>query len=159
MSEHVGTWQCALYGTPYSSSKHVQCYRVTCPLTSTHKSHLWSIYSDYDWFLSHFNIHVPFVEKHSGSWVCWLKYVIRTSMNIWIISPVITNRVGDVLRAQQAWVSWGSQGLMGLTRLRPDSRGTPTARGRQSGMSKKDKRRVRRGSREQKHTEHTNQFE
>jgi len=26
-------------------------------------------------------------------------------------------------------------------------------------MSKKDKRRVRRGSREQKHTEHTNQFE
>ena len=48
---------------------------------------------------------------------------------------------------------------MGLTRLRADSRGTPTARGRQCRMSKKDKRRVRRGSRKQKHTEHTNQFE
>ena len=46
-----------------------------------------------------------------------------------------------------------------LTRLRADSRGTPTVRGRQCRMSKKDKRRVRRGSREQKHTEHTNQFE
>ena len=46
-----------------------------------------------------------------------------------------------------------------VSRKRADSRGTHTARGRQCRMSKKDKRRVRRGSREQKHTEHTNQFE
>jgi len=48
---------------------------------------------------------------------------------------------------------------MGLTRLRADSRGTPTARKRQCRMSKKEKRKVRRGSREQKHTKHTNQIE
>ena len=65
----------------------------------------------------------------------------------------------SLLRAQQAWVSCAPQGLMRLTRLRADSRGTPTARGRQCRMSKKDKRRVRRGNGEQKHTEHTNQSE
>jgi len=63
----------------------------------------------------------------------------------------------DVSREDTSSLS--PQGLMGLTRLRADSRGTPTARGRQCRMSKKDKRRVRRGSREQKHTEHTNQSE
>ena len=44
----------------------------------------------------------------------------------------------------------------GTDKIEVDPRGTPTARGRQCRMSKKDKRRVRRGSREQKHTEHTN---
>ena len=31
----------------------------------------------------------------AGSWLCWLKYVIRTSMNTWIISSIITNRASD----------------------------------------------------------------
>jgi len=26
----------------------------------------------------------------AGSWLCWLKYVMRTSMNTWIISSIIT---------------------------------------------------------------------
>ena len=41
--------QCCLYGTPYSSSRHVRCWRITCPLvSSTYKSHSWSIFSDHD---------------------------------------------------------------------------------------------------------------
>ena len=44
--------QCALYGTPYSSSNQVKCYRNTCHLfTSNIKSHTRSIFSDFDWFL------------------------------------------------------------------------------------------------------------
>jgi len=31
----------------------------------------------------------------AGSWLCWLKYVIRTSMNAWIISSILTNRASD----------------------------------------------------------------
>ena len=31
----------------------------------------------------------------AGSWLCWLKYVIRTYMNTWIISSIITNGASD----------------------------------------------------------------
>ena len=41
--------QCALYGTPYSSSNQAKCYRTTCPFfTSNINSHTWSIFSDFD---------------------------------------------------------------------------------------------------------------
>jgi len=41
--------QCALYGTPYSSSSEVKCYRTTCPLIPSNRaSHSWSICSDFD---------------------------------------------------------------------------------------------------------------
>jgi len=31
----------------------------------------------------------------AGSWLCWPKYVIHTSLNTWIISSIITNRASD----------------------------------------------------------------
>jgi len=34
-------------------------------------------------------------REAAGSWLCWLEYVIRTSMNTWIISSIITNRAND----------------------------------------------------------------
>ena len=41
--------QCAFYGTPYSSSGEVKCYRTTCPLLPPNRvSHSWSICSDVD---------------------------------------------------------------------------------------------------------------
>jgi len=41
----------------------------------------------------------------AGSLLCWLKYVIRTSMNTWIISSIITNRASDRYFEHSKWVS------------------------------------------------------
>jgi len=92
----------------------------------------------------------------AGSWICWLKYVIRTSMNTWIISSIITNRASDHYSKHSKreyhephkdswdWQDWG----LTLEALPPRGGGS-------AECPKKDKRRVRHGSREQKHTEHT----
>jgi len=41
----------------------------------------------------------------AGSWLCWLEYVIRTSMNTRIISSIITNRASDRYSEHSKWVS------------------------------------------------------
>jgi len=88
------------------------------------------------------------------------KYVIRTSMNTWIMSSIITNSASDLYSEHSKreyhephkdscdWQDWG------LTLQAPPPRGGGSAE-----CPKTDKRRVRRGNRGQKHTEHTNQSE
>ena len=62
----------------------------------------------------------------AGSWSCWLEYVIRISMNTWSINSIITNRASDRYSEHCIVSIKAPQGLMRLTRLRADPRGTPT---------------------------------
>jgi len=58
------------------------------------------------------------------------------------------------------WVAWAPQGHIRLTALRADSRGTPTARGRQSSRRpRRDKRRTRQERMRRQNRQHTNQSE
>jgi len=87
----------------------------------------------------------------AGSWLYWLEYVIRTSMNTWIISSIITNhRTSDRYSEHSKreyhephkdscdWQDWG----LTLEALPPRGGGS-------AGCPKKGKRRARGGSREQ----------
>jgi len=94
----------------------------------------------------------------AGSWYCWLEHVIRTSMNTRIINSIISKIKQMIFTPSTAkWVARAPQGPVRVKKLRADSRGTPTARGRQCKTSKKDKRRKRGEGSDEKGRQCTNQ--
>ena len=74
-----------------------------------------------------------FPNFHTGFHVC--KQSLRHSKDL--TRQSLDHEIQIFYSEHSKWVSWAPQGLMRLTRLRADSRGTPTARERQRRMSKK----------------------